>query len=158
MPTRGRSQLGDQRIFFVTTTTKAFENSFDTPNRLQKLKDIIAEAVRRHSVRLYGYVLMPNHIHLLVGIETGGLGLSPFMRDIKSMSWCLIFPNRPGIWMAGFDDVAVFSEEQFRIKLTYIHNNPVRAGLATEPEAYRYSSAGVWLRGEVDDLVTTGFQ
>ncbi|MCX6833710.1 MAG: transposase [candidate division Zixibacteria bacterium] len=157
MPRRGRSQLGEQRIFFATTTAKEFKDVFDTPESLRKLREIIVEAVRRHSAKLYGYVLMPNHFHLLIGLERGGPDLSAFMRDVKSISWRLIFPCRPGIWMARFDDVAVFTEDQFRTKLNYIHNNPVRAGLAVTPESYESSSALAWLRADDNSIVTTEF-
>lgn len=43
---------------------------------------------------------------------------------------------------AGFDDLVISSEKQFRIKLEYIHNNPVKAGLVTTAVDYPYSSAG----------------
>jgi len=157
MPRRGRTQLGEQRIFFATTSTKEHQNVFDTPASLRKLREIIVEAVRRYSAKLYGYVLMPNHFHLLIGLEKGGPNLSAFMRDVKSMSWRSIFPGRPGIWMARFDDVAVFTEDQFRTKLNYIHNNPVKAGLVATPESYEFSSASAWLRGEDNSIVTTEF-
>jgi len=157
MPRRGRSQLGEQRIFFATTTTKDFQNVFDTPESLRKLREIIVEAVKRHCAKLYGYVLMPNHFHLLIGLEKGGPDLSAFMRDVKSMSWRLIFPGRPGFWMARFDDVAVFTEDQLRTKLNDIHNNPVKAGLAATPESYEFSSARAWLREDDNSIVATEF-
>lgn len=98
---------------------------------------------------------MPNHLHLLVEHVTGGRGISAFMRDIKSLSWRVIFPNRPGIWTARFDDVAIYSHDVFTTKLNYIHNNPVRAGLVARPDEYEFSSASAWLTEETDPNVTT---
>lgn len=113
------------------------------------------EVIARHDARLFGYVIMTNHVHLLVGVKGGGPDLSNLMRDIKSLSWRRLFPSREGVWTARFDDVAIFTEEQFRIKLTYMHNNPVRAGLVPRPEDYEFSSATSWLYGTGDDPVWT---
>lgn len=155
MPRRRRSLLSEQRVFFVTTGTKNRKRLFVTPEVSASLREIIAREVRRRNARLYGYVLMPSHIHLLVGLSGGGLELSAFMRIIKSLSWRLLFSDSPGIWMPRFDDVAIYSETQFRVKLNYIHNNPVKAGLAKTPEEYPYSSALAWSGVASDNIVTT---
>lgn len=57
--------------------------------------------------------------------------------------------------MARFDDLAIWSEKQFRIKLDYIHRNPVKAGLAGTPEGFPYSSAAAWLGDGADEVVRT---
>jgi len=54
--------------------------------------------------------------------------------------------------IAGFDDLVISSEKQFRIKLEYIHNNPVKAGLVTTALDYPHSSARNWV-GEGKELV-----
>ena len=91
---------------------------------------------------------MENHLHLLLWTESGGPGLSRLMRDLKRLAARRLFPDSQGIWEPRFDDVAVFSERVFRTKLAYIHNNPVRAGLATDPSDYEFSSARAWLKGD----------
>jgi hypothetical protein len=45
------------------------------------------------------------------------------------------------VWQDRFDDVAVYSDEVLRTKIEYIHNNPVKAGLADSRDSYAYSSA-----------------
>jgi len=154
MGQRGRQLLTDQRVFFVTTSTKRHEMLFDTPDKLASLLNIISGVVEKHEASLYGYVLMSNHLHLLLGLTGGGPQLSAFMRDVKSLAWRELFRTRRGIWAARFDDVAIYSEELFRAKLNYIHNNPVKAGLTRRPDEYRFSSAKAWLTGEADGLVT----
>ncbi len=100
---------------------------------------------------------MPNHLHLLLYVSDGGPALAKFMRDVKSLSARMIFPEKHGIWMARFDDVAIYSDEQFRTKLNYIHQNPVKAGLVENPEQYEYSSAKEWLSGVSDGGVVIEF-
>jgi hypothetical protein len=66
-----------------------------------------------------------------------------------------MFPGRKGIWNPRFDDVAICSEKQFRVKLHYIHTNPVKAGLVKSDVDYPWSSAAVWLNGKESSFVTT---
>ncbi|MGH8014685.1 MAG: hypothetical protein ACREBV_00655, partial [Candidatus Zixiibacteriota bacterium] len=64
----------------------------------------------------------------------------------------MLFPKRRGIWQERFDDLAIFGEEQFLVKLNYIHNNPVKKGLANAPEEYEFSSAKDW-KGDVSNSI-----
>jgi putative transposase len=153
MPLRHRSQLVDQRFFFVTTSTKDHCPLFEDSILKAALLDIIIEVAKFHGIVLYGYVIMSNHFHLMVRVETGGSGLSQLMRDIKSFVWRRMFPGRPGIWESRFDDLAIYTEEQFRTKLNYIHNNPVKAGIVREASEYPFSSAHAWQTGESDGIV-----
>ncbi|MGH8016585.1 MAG: transposase, partial [Candidatus Zixiibacteriota bacterium] len=79
MGLRGRQNLKEQRVFFVTTTIKEHENLFQDDSVKAIMREILFESVRRHKAELYGYVIMPNHIHLLLRLEKGGPGLSKFM-------------------------------------------------------------------------------
>ncbi len=46
---------------------------------------------------------------------------------------------------ARFDDLIIQTESQLKIKMEYIHNNPVKAGLVQKAEDWMYSSAADWL-------------
>ncbi len=48
------------------------------------------------------------------------------------------------LWKPRFDDLLINSEEQFSVKLNYIHENPVRAGLVATAAEWPYSSAAAW--------------
>jgi putative transposase len=52
------------------------------------------------------------------------------------------------LWEDRFDDLVIDSEETLTVKIEYIHNNPVRAGLALNPEDWKYSSARNYLRDD----------
>jgi putative transposase len=52
------------------------------------------------------------------------------------------------LWQPGFYDFNIYSEEKLRGKLDYMHDNPVRAGLAPEPAKYRWSSYRDYLDGK----------
>ena len=145
MPRRGRTNLTSQTCFFVTTTTENHEHFFSGRELKARLLDIIMKSIRQHNAVLHGFVLMSNHFHLLLSLEGGGPELSRFMRDVKSISARILFPGHHGIWIRRFDNVALYSDEHFRTKLDYIHNNPVKAGLARNPSEYEFSSARQWL-------------
>ena len=147
MPRRGRLKLQDQKVFFVTTTIKDHKRLLSTDALKLKFREILIESIRRHNIDLYGYVIMSNHFHLLLKVKDGGPGLAKFMQQVKSISARLLFPEHKGIWQERFDDVAIYTLEQFRIKLNYIHINPVKAGLVGEAERYEYFSARDW-KGE----------
>ena len=155
MPRRGRTNLVDQRVFFVTTSKRSHLHYFNSEDRHSSLLPIITDCMTTHKARLYGYALMSNHFHLMVGLSGGGPALSNLMRDIKSLTWRRIFSGEPGIWAPRFDDVAIYTEEQFSIKLNYIHNNPVKVKLVARAEDYRFSSAQVWLNGIKDGITCT---
>ena len=59
------------------------------------------------------------------------------------------------IWMPRFDDLQLRSPEVTRIKVNYIHMNPVRKNMIKSPEQYLYSSAGWYDRGEERFLTLT---
>jgi len=91
---------------------------------------------------LYGYVVMPNHFHALIRPD-GNTTISDIMRNIKSYSAKLISEacSRKGsVWQSRFYDRLVRDERDFLAKLEYMHNNPVRAGLAENPHDYEFSS------------------
>jgi hypothetical protein len=45
------------------------------------------------------------------------------------------------LWMNRFDDLVIENDKTLQIKIEYIHNNPVKAGLVDQPEQWEYSSA-----------------
>jgi hypothetical protein len=54
-------------------------------------------------------------------------------------------PNEFQVWQEGSHAQAIPSDEIMLQKLDYLHNNPVKRGLVSAPEHWRYSSAHAWL-------------
>jgi REP element-mobilizing transposase RayT len=106
---------------------------------------------------------MPSHFHWIVIVDKNFEIISDRMRDIKKYSaWDILdgiikndkdlmsvfikagkkYPNhKRNFWMQRFDDEVIRNEKMYWIKLHYIHNNPVEAGLVNKPECYKFSSA-----------------
>ena len=90
---------------------------------------------------LHVWVLMPNHVHLLL---TPRIEVSRLLRSLKSASakqanLILARTGQP-FWQDESYDHLVRTEEEFRRITRYIENNPVKACLSPTPESYRWSS------------------
>jgi putative transposase len=84
-----------------------------------------------------GYVVMPEHVHILISEPPEGT-LSDVMRALK-LSVSLRRVERP-FWQPRYYDFNVHSEEKYSEKLHYIHQNPVARGLVARPEDWAWSS------------------
>ncbi len=104
-------------------------------------KDLVVDALERMRLRygfsVYGYVVMPEHVHLLVSEPENGI-LARAIQAIK-LSVSVRRQKRP-FWQARYYDFNVFSEKKRVEKLRYIHRNPVTRGLVKRPEDWAWSS------------------
>lgn len=99
------------------------------------------ERVRRwYGCFVSGYVVMPNHVHLLIS-EPERSGLAVVMQMLKQItSHKLRTAEMPHFWQARYYDFPVWSEKKAVEKLRYIHRNPVGRGLVERPEDWKWSS------------------
>jgi putative transposase len=92
-----------------------------------------------------GYVVMLDHIHLLVSEtvqEPLAVGLQALKLSVARRSKQIPF------WQARYYDFNVFTEEKRREKLEYMHSNPVNRGLVESMEQWRWSSYRSYSTGE----------
>ena len=147
-------------MVFVTTTVKKWTPVFADKRYGRLVVDLLREVLSRHQVSLAAYVLMPSHLHALMGFKEV-TQLSRMMQTFKSLSTRILRPilsddlrksfEEEGafrLWKPRFDDLVIWSEKQFKIKIEYIHNNPVKAGFVEQTIEYSMSSAGDWILGE----------
>jgi putative transposase len=134
--------------FFITTSTQGREKRFDSVKDYEMLEYNIEFYRKRENADIFAYVLMPSHLHLIISIPEAK-SISSFMRDLKRRTAREYFGlyNLPNgkLWEDRFDDVGLFSEKEFFIKLNYIHQNPAKAGLVEKPEDWQYSSARFYM-------------
>ncbi|UCE65111.1 MAG: transposase [Candidatus Zixiibacteriota bacterium] len=143
LPLRKRNLIKDPTIFFLTTTTSNRRNFPHYPECLRIIERTLFDTVQDKSVSLFGYVIMPSHIHLLAGCKDGGPGMSRFIHSLKGRVRINLNHKGP-LWEERFDDLVIKSEKQFRIKLDYIHYNPVKDNLVENPDDWPYSSFLDW--------------
>jgi len=99
------------------------------------------EKVRRwYGFFVCGYVVMPEHVHLLISEpERGALSLALQMLK-QNVARELRLPEGNPFWLPRYYDFNVSSEGKRVEKLRYIHRNPVRRGLVERPEDWKWSS------------------
>ncbi len=103
--------------------------------------ELFVDALERVRLRyrfvVAGYVIMPEHVHLLVNEPQRAL-LSRAIQALK-LSVSVRGRERP-FWQAHYYDFNVSSHAKFIEKLRYMHRKPVRRGLVANPEPWRWSS------------------
>jgi putative transposase len=104
------------------------------------------EATRRRYVfRVFGYVVMPEHVHLLVSEPERG-SLNRALQSLKT-SVAKQMPQRP-FWLPRYYDFNLHAADKHTEKLRYMHRNPVERGLVARPEQWAWSSFRHYLTGE----------
>ena len=104
---------------------------------MELFEDALERVRLRYLFAVAGYVVMPEHVHLLVNEPGRGL-LSRTVQALK-LSVSMRSRERP-FWQAHYYDFNVSSHQKFVEKLRYIHRNPVKRGLVTKPEEWLWSS------------------
>jgi len=105
------------------------------------LLDAILFGKREHWYYLLSFVIMPDHMHLI--IIPRDKNISECMKSIKGFSARqinAIFERRGPIWQGGFYDYILDGEEKVLSRMRYVEDNPVRKGLVTNSGDYPYSS------------------
>jgi REP element-mobilizing transposase RayT len=141
---------------FATTTVLNFAKAFDPPEIRDFMAALLVSDCRFYGAVLYGYVVMQHHIHVVLRPPPSRTQSWLFQR-LKSNSAKLVLPqltdevrreiapveglNDRLFWMDGFRGLPLVSEDMFWQKMHYIHENPIRSGLATGKSDYRWSSA-----------------
>jgi putative transposase len=115
--------------------------------RPSRLGDLFLECLertrRRYRFRVYGYVVMPEHVHLLVSEPADELlakAIQALKIAVARRSVDFRNAENGGLWQKRYFDHNVRSAESFVTLLRYIHRNPVKRGLVAKPEDWKWSS------------------
>lgn len=109
---------------------------------------------RRFQMRVYGYVVMPEHVQLLLS-EPAGILLSKAIQSLKTSVSLQARKEKKRIaggsrfWQARYFDHNVRNSEGFITQLRYIHRNPMKRGLCKAPEDWPWSSFRAWALGKI---------
>ena len=98
--------------------------------------------MRTKGIVVHDFVVMPNHVHILMTVP-GEMSLEKAMQLIKgsfSFRANKELGFRGEIWQRGYSDVRVVDERSFQQHREYIESNPVKAGLANAADEYPYGS------------------
>ena len=156
-------------IYFVTATIVDWIDVFTRDEYRDILMDSIRFCQENQGLKVYGWVLMTNHFHLICS-TTDEKGIGMVLRNIKSFTamklidaiiknqkesrkgWMLDILEKNGLasknnhrfqfWQVGNHPILLDNDTtRFEQRLQYLHENPVKAGFVTFPQEWKYSSA-----------------
>jgi putative transposase len=135
-----QSILNPARIFFTTTKTSMSRRLLQSERNATLLVDVLRSLVRERKFKLHDFVIMPDHVHLLLTVEDT-MTIEKAMQLIKGR-----FSHRllkecgylGEVWQRGFSEVQVLNKESIKRYRDYIANNPMKAGLVDSPEKYPF--------------------
>ena len=161
-----------QALHFLTFTIVGWIDIFSRKLYRDIMLDSFTYCRLNKGLRIGAYVIMSNHTHVIWQTNNN---LSDIIRDFKTFTskaitnairkepesrrdWLLYMFNfhanntnqndTSKVWTNNNHPEEIYTEDFMKSKLFYTHNNPVRAGLVTEPEYYLYSSASNYITGK----------
>ena len=168
-----------KELYFVTSTVVDWIDVFTRPIYKHIILDSLKSCQINKGLNIYAWVLMPNHLHMIVSANDED-SVSDIMRDFNKFTskkileaiennvqesrreWLLDRFRFAGMnnnritnyhfWQDGNHIEDIYTMEFLQQKIDYIHNNPVCAEIVSKPEDYLYSSAAAYagLRGLLD--------
>ena len=152
---RLKRYYGAGDFHFITCSCYRRQPLLGTPRRRDLFLTVLEQVRRRYHFVVAGYVIMPEHIHLLIGepqVKTPSTVMQAlklgFARRVlaqarrgRNPTQAVLFDHLPQhIWQKRFYDFNVWTEHKRIEKLRYMHRNPVKRGLVAAPELWRWSS------------------
>ena len=150
-------------LHFITCSCCGWQPLLGTPRRRDLFLTVLEQVRRRYRFVVVGYVVMPEHIHLLISepqeknpltvMQALKLG---FARRVlaeakrkRNPAQDRLFDYAPRhIWQKRFYDFNVWTKRKRIEKLRYMHCNPVKRGLVASPELWKGSSFRAYALGE----------
>lgn len=152
----------DHKLYFITTTVMHRIKILTTLPYIGVITDSLSYYSNNAYFHIYAYVIMPDHIHLIVK----GDNLSDAMRRFKGYTarlcidtmkkrntnlyslmqpaYCRRKTQLHQFWEVSFHPLAITDEDMLIRIMNYIHHNPVKANLVNHPSEYRYSSYSLY--------------
>jgi putative transposase len=129
-----------KRAFFATTRAYSGHRLFQSDRNANLMIEVLRSCVAQHELHLHDFVVMPDHVHLLMTLE-GQMTIEKVMQLIKGR-FSYRLKKELGyfgeVWQRGFSEVSVYDESSLKAHREYIAQNPVNAGLVNSSEEYPY--------------------
>lgn len=110
---------------------------------------------QRYSIRLYHYVLMTNHVHLVVEPQGRAGSLSGFMKGIN-LCYVQHYKRKYGhvghFWQDRYKSILISKDDYLLACGSYVELNPVRARMVDDPREYRWSSYHAYAYDKADGI------
>ena len=170
MPKKLKRHYGKGDLHFITFSCYERRSLLNSVRARNLFVKVLADVRERYGFMLVGYVLMPEHVHLLISEPRKGTpskvvqvlkqrtsrALRGKKRRSSQAQLSLKFPEQAGelrrFWQKRFYDFNVWSAEKKREKLNYMHANPVQRKLVRHPRDWPWSSWSFYVNGDCGQL------
>lgn len=145
----------DGELHFITFSCHGRRQLFTDPEARSTFERVLEQVRLDYGMRVLGYVVMPEHVHLLVS-EPERARLATALQMLKQVVSHELGSKRGSpFWQVRYYDFNVWSDRKRIEKLKYIHRNPVRRGLVERPEDWAGSSFNHYA-SKVEGIVRIG--
>jgi putative transposase len=134
-------------LHFITFSCYHRQPLLGTPQARRTFETVLERVRRRHRFFITGYVVMLEHVHLLLSEPEVGK-LSASIQVIKQLVSRRLGSTDERFWQRRYYDFNVWTDAKRIEKLRYIHRNPVKRGLVQRPADWAWSSFKHWATGE----------
>jgi putative transposase len=161
MPKGLHRWYGGGEFHFITCSCYHRRAFLDSARRKDLFLKILEEVRAKYEFMVVGYVVMPEHFHLLIGepkVGTPSLAMQVLKQRMalqclarrKTKGQISLLDNEmpPAFWLPRFHDFNVYTRKKIIEKLRYMHRNPVKRGLVESPEQWAWSSYRHYWLGE----------
>jgi putative transposase len=152
----------DNYCYFITARTKNKVRFFNANRKKNMLSRVIQQGIKKFNIRIFAYVVLDNHYHLLIKLESSKV-LPGFIRNIHANSARLanIEDKERGrdIWF-NYWDHCIRGEADFWKHFNYIHNNPVKHNYVNnlnQLHLYKFSSYNQWVKKHNAEWIASCF-
>ena len=160
MPSRLKHYYNARHLHFITCSCYRRRALLSTARRRDLFVKILEQTRQRYQFVVVGYVVMPEHFHLLMSepekcdpsvvMKVLQQRFARWVRKKRCASqfdlWTQL--NDEHVWQKRFYDFNVWREKKHVEKLRYIHRNPVKRGLVASPEQWAWSSFRAYAYGD----------
>jgi len=132
-----------EQPYFVTICTHNKHNILTKGNVPETIIDSVKWFINTLKIVFLGFVIMPDHFHWAFALKEN-YTLDNILCGYKSFTAKKIkelLYSETKIWQDGYYDHLLRDVKDFKVKLDYMHDNPIRKGMVNSPEEYLYSTA-----------------
>ena len=149
---RGPRLILEEACYHVISRGNERKVTFKSDADYEKYMKLLLKYKRKYNFKVYGWCLMNNHPHMILDAKL----LSKAMHAIN-MSYAKYFRYKYGntghVWQDRFKSYVIQKDQYLINCISYIEYNPVRAGIVSRPEDYKWSSYRARVLGEKSELL-----
>ena len=133
-------------LHFITFSCYRRQPLLSDAHAKRLFEQALEQARRAYGFYVTGYLIMPEHVHLLIS-EPERSTLARALQALKQLVSRKLIGGREHFWQARYYDFNVWTKRKRVEKLRYMHRNPVKRSLVEKPEDWAWSSFRYYLSG-----------